>query len=281
MKFSEVAAALEVQRYIYAKTMPYCPHWYCLRKNWVGNTDFEAVVQFIRDYGYEEKFYSKTMVRLDVNGMKYWSMGAPLGETILINRAHIERPVHYDTIADEYDGLHSDPASKEEEQTLFSFLEISGSDSVLDIGCGTGIILDYVSPASYVGIDPSAAMLKRANDRARANGVRRAFFYNTTLESFYTGSTYDVVCSTFGSADYCSFNSLAELPRLLREDGRVHVMLFDERYFPKTHKELGITPRFFRHDPNALLNVWRAFGLKCGLSRLNDNFLVLSGRRFL
>lgn len=87
--FEEVSAALLASNWIFAKTMPQWPHWYTLRKDWTQPVDFEAVVQYIRDHGYQEKFYTRTMTRLNVGKHKYWSMGAPLNETILINRADI------------------------------------------------------------------------------------------------------------------------------------------------------------------------------------------------
>ncbi len=89
-----VAESLEGNRYRFAKTMQWCPHWYTLREFWRGPLPFEAVVQFIRDHGYQEQFHSKTFTRYNVGDYKYWTMGAPLAETILINRAFIvERPV--------------------------------------------------------------------------------------------------------------------------------------------------------------------------------------------
>jgi hypothetical protein len=63
-------------------------HSYTLVK-WASelSDDFFGFVQYIRDYGYEVWFYGKPYTCFDVDGMRYWSMGAPLSETILINRA--------------------------------------------------------------------------------------------------------------------------------------------------------------------------------------------------
>ncbi len=91
-RFDLIAKCLLNSKWIFAKTMPAHPHWYTLRNDWqhAGKVEFEEAVQFIRDYHYPERFYSKTMQRLNINQMKYWSMGAPLEQTILINRALIE-----------------------------------------------------------------------------------------------------------------------------------------------------------------------------------------------
>jgi hypothetical protein len=90
LNFEEVKNALLENKWIYAKTMPQCPHWYTLRSDWKSDISFDDVVQFIRDYGYRERFYKKVFIRFDVDNMKYWTMGSPINKTILINRAVID-----------------------------------------------------------------------------------------------------------------------------------------------------------------------------------------------
>lgn len=83
-------------RWQFAKTMPDNPHEYTIRK-WAPEKerDFEAVVMFIREAGYKKKWTnpksgrSTTYVYLDVDGWCYWTMGARLSSTILINRAKL------------------------------------------------------------------------------------------------------------------------------------------------------------------------------------------------
>lgn len=70
----------------FAKTMPTIPHEYTLRKQW-NDEEFEEVVLYMRKHGKEEKFYSKAFTYWYANGYKYWTMGAPIEKTILINRA--------------------------------------------------------------------------------------------------------------------------------------------------------------------------------------------------
>jgi hypothetical protein len=81
-----VARLLLVQQWIFAKTMPDNPHWYTLRKNWQRDADFAWTVETIRRYGYEEIYEGRPYTVLDIDDMKYWTMGAPVEETILINR---------------------------------------------------------------------------------------------------------------------------------------------------------------------------------------------------
>ncbi len=86
----------EIREYIksvywkYAKTMPEHPHEYTL-KEW--NPDkkdmFEKFCIFIRENGYDDYFYRKKLRYYNLDGYKYWTMGSPIEETILINRAKL------------------------------------------------------------------------------------------------------------------------------------------------------------------------------------------------
>jgi hypothetical protein len=76
-------------KWTFAKTMPEWPHEYIVRER-VDEELFVTLVQHIREYGYEGKFYSKTMTYYDEDDRVYWMMGAPLDETIIVNRCKKE-----------------------------------------------------------------------------------------------------------------------------------------------------------------------------------------------
>ncbi len=65
-------------------------HSYTVKKWTPGlSGEFEAFVMYIREKGYAG-FFGKTRYKyFDIGGFKYWSMGAPLGITIIINRTEI------------------------------------------------------------------------------------------------------------------------------------------------------------------------------------------------
>jgi hypothetical protein len=50
-------------------------------------TVFSEFVMHIRKNGYVEEFTGWKYTYFDIGGYQYWTMGAPLEETILINRA--------------------------------------------------------------------------------------------------------------------------------------------------------------------------------------------------
>jgi hypothetical protein len=72
-------------RWIFAKTMPENPHYYMLRKE-SNDDEFVRFAELIRQYGYQYQYEGYWYTVLNVYEWYYWSMGAPIGETILINR---------------------------------------------------------------------------------------------------------------------------------------------------------------------------------------------------
>ena len=90
MSFSpELLAFVNEQEWVFAKTMPEWPHEYIVRER-VNEELFERLVRHIRTHGYEGKFYQKTLTYYDEGEMMYWTMGAPIGETTIINRCRKE-----------------------------------------------------------------------------------------------------------------------------------------------------------------------------------------------
>jgi hypothetical protein len=62
------------------------PHAYTIRSWEADEPSFERAVRLIRRHGYDADFEGRTYTYLDVEDFTYWSMGAPLEETVVINR---------------------------------------------------------------------------------------------------------------------------------------------------------------------------------------------------
>jgi len=78
------------ETWTYAKTMPKWPHEYLVRER-VGDEElFVQLIEHIRAEGYEGTFYRKPITYYDEDGLTYWTMGAPVEETIIINRCKKE-----------------------------------------------------------------------------------------------------------------------------------------------------------------------------------------------
>jgi hypothetical protein len=73
----------------FAKTMPEWPHEYIVRER-VDETLFEDLVRHIRAHGSEGRFYQRTLVYCQEAGLVYWTMGAPVHETTIVNRCRSE-----------------------------------------------------------------------------------------------------------------------------------------------------------------------------------------------
>jgi len=91
MKISdELRLFVEGTQWTFAKTYAEkWPHEYLVRHK-VEEGLFVQLVQHIRTHGYQGRFYQKTMTYYDEDGLVYWTMGAPLDETIIINRCKKE-----------------------------------------------------------------------------------------------------------------------------------------------------------------------------------------------
>ena len=69
--------------------MPEWPHEYIVRER-VDKNLFEQLVRHIRAHGFEGAFYRDKYVYFETDGMLYWTMGAPIEETSVINRCRKE-----------------------------------------------------------------------------------------------------------------------------------------------------------------------------------------------
>ena len=88
----DVAAALTAHHWKFARTMPKYPHWYTLRRHWTATAGIpvENVVQFLCDDGHDDYFGETKRKYWSHGDFKYWTMGWPSAETILINRAVLD-----------------------------------------------------------------------------------------------------------------------------------------------------------------------------------------------
>ncbi len=77
--------------WVFARTVPEHPHWYTVRPE-SGDEPFEQMVRHIRAHG-EVKLWRPApgaeawpYTYLHVGEFEYWTMGAPVEETTIINR---------------------------------------------------------------------------------------------------------------------------------------------------------------------------------------------------
>jgi len=135
----------------------------------------------------------------------------------------------YNALAEVYDKSFTSNTAKAEDDVVYSFLNsflINGS--VLDLGCGTGALLEHlnVPPESYIGVDVSEKMLEKA--RCKFPGY--TFHLGDMANLPFTNEQFDNVVSLFGSISYADPKVCCEIRHLLKWHGKYFLMFCNERY---------------------------------------------------
>ena len=96
MAFDPVAF-IGAHAWTFAKTQPKNPHWYVVRRKVDDDASFDAMVSHIRANGVERVWGRKVyIVWYDPDGEHhYWTMGWPVQETTIINRADEDQTKPY------------------------------------------------------------------------------------------------------------------------------------------------------------------------------------------
>ncbi len=86
---------IDESKWIFAKTYATTwPHEYIVREQ-VDEKLFVELARHIRSHGYAGKFYKKDMIYFNHANKMYWTMGAALSETTIINRCEITQSYAY------------------------------------------------------------------------------------------------------------------------------------------------------------------------------------------
>jgi len=81
---------------------------------------------------------------------------------------------HYNRLAGIYDSLYGEE-QKSKIESILKLLSFGCKDMVLDAGCGTGLLIEYIAVRvnHLVGVDLAGESLKIAIERSRRLGVKR------------------------------------------------------------------------------------------------------------
>lgn len=124
---------------------------------------------------------------------------------------------YYDAIASGYNNLHS-----EEQLQKYALIKqfgiIKNTDYLLDVGCGTGLALDYFATAKAVGIDPSKKLLQHYRGNATV--------LQAHAESIpFNNDTFDVVISITAAQNFSDLlRSLSEIHRVGKDKYIISVL---------------------------------------------------------
>ena len=144
----------------------------------------------------------------------------------------------YDQKASEYDGHFLRRIDKAENAWTFSRIDrmLGRADRVLDLGCGTGLLLEHIRIEDYTGIDISFEMIERAQRKF----PHRSFDFQVSdvMEYIAPRGHYDAVLSTFGSLSYAvaGFDLLpGKIAAWLAPGGRIFLQFLGRKYQEREH----------------------------------------------
>ena len=183
--------------------------------------DYVRAGRVIHTFGQPGKFYGMTSIYLTSpdGQVKWWTMDRDVRDTTLINRATTDRlygvqnaPSTFSGIPTAYDGLASafdelNPTSSELAGALRAAVASLSGDfppAVLDIGCGTGRVLDLAltTPDRYAGVDPSQAMLNQlVRKHPNVAAVYPMSAEQAIARRLFTAGQFEIVTALLGPAD--------------------------------------------------------------------------------
>jgi hypothetical protein len=110
---AHLKAFVDGQTWTFAKTYAETwPHEYLVRDR-VNEDLFVQLVRHIRAFGYEGKFYHQTYTYFEEEGLVYWTMGAPIPETTIVNRCTKEQTYEYRLKYGTLPGAGQEPAGQD------------------------------------------------------------------------------------------------------------------------------------------------------------------------
>lgn len=159
----------------------------------------------------------------------------------------------FNALAEEWDSMC---ALKEgQARTLresLSRMEIPRDGAVLDVGCGTGVLVPYLLPllgeeGRYVGLDVADAMIRVARSKF---ADRRVKFVNEDIYNYdCRGGPYDftIVFSAFPHL-HDKKSALATLARATRPGGRLCIMHVESSSAINAYHRERVTNEVLRND---------------------------------
>ena len=238
-KLRAVHCIFNEQKWTFAKTMKSNPHWYCLGKKWTSREEFDFCLATIEAYGETEYFYNRPYQILRINGWKYWVMDSIFNEPkALINKAVATSQNEYCVDARRYDSYYSKTDYINENEALAARIHASYlKGKVLDIGCGTGLLLDLfrIHASNYQGVDPSANMCKEFKRKHPNHCIWNCKYEAFTLEGF------DSIVALYGVFSYVQPDFLPTIWAKLNPGGRYFLMFYADK---EKHLETDLVKSF-------------------------------------
>jgi len=137
----------------------------------------------------------------------------------------------------EKDLVKDTPLVKDFKRRELEFLKehIPKGASVIEAGCGEGRVLECVSEkASFLaGIDINSSLVEKARERFKEN-KNAEFFCEGIIKTHFADSTFDygiLSMNTLGNLGENKIAALIELERILKNDGKIIIVVYSEKAF--------------------------------------------------
>lgn len=208
--------------------------WYVIDFNASHSIRFDLFVAFIKANGIKMRFDNKTLPVIIHEQYFYWSENTNARfKSTVINRSLISDITNYVNV-EQYDYLFTSVEDSMEESQISSMIgDLKGS--VLDVGCGTGLLHQLRYIQDYTGIDSSPVMIKKFIEKYPNRKHEVSICKAENLAK--TERTYDNVIALY-SASY--IESLETFTKLWNKKGTMFLMFYKNSYSPITHEKLNL-----------------------------------------
>ncbi len=139
----------------------------------------------------------------------------------------------YDCIAEQYDSYFQDVESKEQDLRVANHINHFKDFRVLDVGCGTGLLLEMFDIKHYTGIDPSQGMLDVLSNKFPNKHIECSTFE----EYMGSASNYDVLISLYGSISYVQPYMFNLFDKWILKNKDYFFMFYTKGYDPITYEK--------------------------------------------
>lgn len=146
----------------------------------------------------------------------------------------------FDTVASVYDDQFRRSIDQAEDQVIMAGLSPYVEDRrVLDVGCGTGSLLDHHHPRAYLGLDASPNMLRQARHKHGHHGSRYTFLcsdcsHGSTI--IRPGLLFDTALCLWALPYFQGQASAIKwMSRHLRPGGTMIIQGWSRRYLRREH----------------------------------------------
>lgn len=154
----------------------------------------------------------------------------------------------YDDIAVKYDTLFCDKTSYAENREVGEMLPpLNGS--VLDIGCGTGLLTEIVAiePSRYKGIDPSKGMLEQF---VKKHPEYESCLINAPFDGRNLNcKKFDNIIALFGSPSYLPYIAVMAIAN---SKANKFLMFYKEEYHPVTYEKCDVEFKHYYYSKKSL-----------------------------